>query len=265
MTSQSASAPVTVRAKDGITTLTMNRPDRRNALSEDMMRALLDGLESASANPDSRVVVLDATGPAYCAGHDLRELLSLDDPAKQLALFQTCGQLMLRIADIGQPVIAKVRGIATAAGCQLVAACDLAIAAASARFATPGVNIGLFCSTPSVALTRAVPAKAAMEMLLTARPIDAADAQRIGLINRMVADEALDAAVDALANDIAKQPAAVIALGKAAVRRQKDMSLRDAYAEMACVMANNLARPEAQAGIQAFLDKRPPPWSPGHG
>lgn len=245
--------------QDGIVRLTLNRPAARNALSVALMTALEGALADIAADRSVRVVVLAGAGPAFCAGHDLRELRGLDRAA-QAALFTQCSRLMQAIIKLRVPVIASVHGVATAAGCQLVATCDLAVAADSARFATPGVNIGLFCSTPMVALSRAVGRKAAMEMLLTGDMIDAPRAAALGLINRCVPEAELDAAVQALAAHIARKSAATVAIGKPAFYAQAEMTLADAYAYAAETMALNLAERDAAEGIDAFLDKRQPHW-----
>lgn len=255
--------PVLLRSDvDGVTTLTLNRPQARNALSMGLMNALQEQLDAIRNDPGVRVVVLAGAGPAFCAGHDLKEMRA--DPSREAteAVFRTCARLMLSIARLPQPVIARVHGIATAAGCQLVATCDLAICAESARFATPGVQIGLFCSTPMVALSRAVPRKAAMEMLLVGEPVDAAEALRIGLVNRVVAAADLDAAVDALAARIAGKARRVLAIGKEAFGRQIEMGLEEAYGYAAEVMTRNMLMADAREGIDAFLGKRPPRWEP---
>jgi len=254
--------PLVLRHDQGaVTTLTLNRPAARNALSRDLMAALQQALDQVDASPGVRVVVLAANGPVFCAGHDLKEMRATGSHAAHLETFRQCARLMTSIVHLRQPVIAKVQGTATAAGCQLVASCDLAIAVETATFATPGVNIGLFCSTPMVALGRAVPAKAAMEMLLTGEPIDAAEAVRLGLLNRAVPADRLDAAVDALAGRIAAKSGPVLRLGKEAFHRQREMGLEDAYAYTARVMAVNMGLAEAAEGIDAFLQKRPPRWT----
>jgi enoyl-CoA hydratase/carnithine racemase len=247
--------------RDGVARLTLNRPAARNALSLALMADLETELDSIEADESIRVVILSGAGPAFCAGHDLREIRADDRAAAHAALFAACSRLMLRITALRCPVIAQVHGIATAAGCQLVATCDLAVAADTARFATPGVNIGLFCSTPMVALTRAVGRKAAMEMLLTGEMIDAAEAQRIGLINRVAPEATLDDAVHALAAAIASKSRSTVALGKHAFYRQAEMSLADAYAFTATVMTQNMGLPDAAEGIDAFLAKRSPVWT----
>jgi enoyl-CoA hydratase/carnithine racemase len=244
----------------GVRTLTLNRPAARNALSVEMMTQLKAALIDADASPDVYVVVLAANGPAFCAGHDLKELRAHNDPDWTLKLFQLCSDLMLTMTRIRQPIIAHVHGIATAAGCQLVATADLAIAAASATFATPGVNIGLFCSTPMVALSRNVGRKKATEMLLTGTPISAADAERVGLINTVVPDSQLDQAVTDLARVIASKSPRTLAIGKRAFYEQADMPLADAYTYASAVMAKNMLDPDAHEGIDAFLSKRAPQW-----
>ncbi|MEO6987583.1 MAG: enoyl-CoA hydratase [Aquihabitans sp.] len=245
----------------GVRTLTLNRPEARNALSLAMLHALQGELTAADADRSVRVVVLAGNGPAFSAGHDLREIGGDDDPERHRELFETCSDVMVQIAELSQPVIASVAGVATAAGCQLVATCDLAVAGRSARFATPGVDIGLFCSTPMVAVTRAIAPKHAMELLLTGELVDAETAWRMGLINRMVDDEDLAEATMSLAEKVASKSAAVVAAGKATYRRQLDRSLADAYGIASTAMVDGLAHPDAKEGIGAFLDKRPPNWS----
>ena len=208
-----------------------------------------------------KVVVIGGAGPAFCAGHDLRELRAQPDRAAYQAVFAQCSALMQRIVVLPKPVIARVHGVATAAGCQLVASCDLAVAADTARFATPGVNIGLFCSTPMVALSRAVGRKAAMEMLLTGDLVDATRARELGLVNRVVPEAGLDAAVAALAGQIAAKSPLTLAIGKAAFYRQAELPLEEAYAYASDVMVRNMLAHDAAEGIDAFLDKRPPVWT----
>lgn len=226
-----------------------------------VLDALVGHLAAIDEDPSVRVVVLAGDGPAFSAGHDLREIIAHPDEADRRNLFARCSEVMVAITRLRQPVIAKVHGVATAAGCQLVATCDLAVAGASARFATPGVDIGLFCTTPMVALTRTVSSKHAMEMLLTGELISADEAHRIGLVNRVVADDELDAATDALADLVASKPPATVALGKAAFQRLRALPLDEAYADASETMACNLELPEAEEGINAFLEKRPPRWS----
>ena len=254
-------APVLLEECDqGVLRLTMNRPEARNALSAALMSALLDALGRAAKEPQARVVVIAGAGPAFCAGHDLRELRTDQRRETYESVFAQCSELMLTIVRLPKPVIAEVHGVATAAGCQLVATCDLAVAAEDARFATPGVNIGLFCSTPMVALTRAVGRKAAMEMLLTGKLVDAATAQAIGLVNRMVPRNSLRNAVDGLAREIAGKSALTVAIGKEAFYRQAELDLAAAYRYAAEVMTTNMLSRDAGEGIDAFLAKRPPVW-----
>jgi enoyl-CoA hydratase/carnithine racemase len=245
---------------DGVAWLTLNRPGARNALSIPLMTALETALEAIEADPVIKVAVIAGAGPAFCAGHDLREVRGAD-VATHERLFAQCSGLMQRITGLRVPVIARVHGIATAAGCQLVATCDLAIAADNARFATPGVNIGLFCSTPMVALSRAVPRKAAMAMLLTGDMVPADEALRLGLLNRVVPEPELDAAVWSLARRIAGKSRAVLAIGKPAFYRQAEMPLADAYDYTSRVMVGNMQEPDAAEGIDAFLQKRAPVWA----
>jgi enoyl-CoA hydratase/carnithine racemase len=253
------STTLRVTTDGAVARVTLNRPERRNALSLAVMRELLDTLRSIGADPKVAVVVIAGEGPAFSAGHDLSEMV--DRTGEFYAeLFATCVDLMTAVHEIPQPVIARVHGIATAAGCQLVAACDLAVAASDARFATPGVNIGLFCSTPMVPLVRAVGRKRALEMLLTGDPIDAPTAAAWGLVNRVVAPEELDAAVDSLAQRITRSSATVVGIGKRAFYAQDGLVERDAYGVTAPVMGANAALPDAREGITAFLEKRPPVW-----
>lgn len=247
--------------KEGIATLTLNRPAARNALSLALMGALDAALAAIATDPEVRVVILAAAGPAFCAGHDLRELRATPTRAAYEAVFALSCRLMQHIVSLPKPVIARVQGTASAAGCQLVATCDLAIAGEAARFATPGVNIGLFCSTPMVALSRAVGRKAAMEMLLTGDLIDAHRARDIGLVNRVVPDAELHAAVTTLARQIAGTSPLTLAIGKEAFYRQAELDLAAAYALTAEVMSRNMLARDAQEGIDAFLEKRPPVWT----
>lgn len=250
------------RDDDGIATLTLNRPASRNALSMAMMAALIDHLDALDADTSVKVVVIAAEGPAFCAGHDLKEMRGLGQDAEKLgAVFARCSQLMQRMQSLRQPVIARVHAMATAAGCQIVATADLAIAAEGVRFATPGVNIGLFCSTPMVALTRNIGRKQAMEMLLTGETIDAATAERFGLINRAVPASELDDAVLALARRIASKSPLTLAIGKEAFYRQAEMSTKDAYAYASEVMTRNMLARDAQEGIGAFIEKREAVWT----
>ena len=239
--------------------VTLNRPQQRNALSTPLMLELTAELERESARPDVRAIVLRASGPAFSAGHDLRELLDRTLEEEQ-EIFEVCSRMMETIQRIPQPVIAAVQGIATAAGCQLVATCDLAIAAEEARFATPGVKIGLFCSTPMVALSRSVGRKRALEMLLTGRPIDARTAADWGLVNRVVPAPDLDAAALQLANQVASASPLTLRIGKQAFYRQIDVDQHEAYRLMSRTMAENAMTCDAQEGMSAFLEKRQPTW-----
>jgi enoyl-CoA hydratase/carnithine racemase len=258
---KSAGEPILLReVVDGVATLTLNRPSARNALSMELMTLLTEELEDIGEDKSIHVVVLAGAGPAFCAGHDLKEIRA--NPGREIyeTLFRQCSKLMLTITKLPQPVIAKVHGIATAAGCQLVATCDLAIAADTTRFATPGVNIGLFCSTPMVALTRAVGRKHAMEMLLTGDMIGSGDAVMFGLINQTVPESELDATVQQLAAHIASKSPLTLAIGKEAFYRQLDMGLEEAYAYASDVMTRNMMARDAEEGIDAFLGKRHPVW-----
>jgi enoyl-CoA hydratase/carnithine racemase len=246
---------------DNIATLTLNRPAARNALSTALMEALDAALETIAGDPTIHAVILAANGPAFCAGHDLREIRANPSRAAYEAVFALCSRLMQRIVHLPKPVIAQVHGIATAAGCQLVASADLAVAADTARFATPGVNIGLFCSTPMVALSRAVGRKAAMEMLLTGDLIPADRAQQLGLINRVVPEADLPAASRALATQIATKSPLTVAIGKEAFYRQAEMPLAAAYDYASEVMTRNMLARDAAEGIDAFLSKRQPQWT----
>jgi len=248
-----------------VASLTLNRPKSRNALSVSMMTQIEAALELVAASP-ARVLVLEAEGPAFCAGHDLKEMQQAREhgdggAAFYRELFSQCSRLMMRLTTLPQPVIAKVHGIATAAGCQLVATCDLAIAAQEARFATPGVDIGLFCSTPSVALSRAVAPKHALSMLFTGEPITAQEAARIGLINEMVMAEELDDVTDALAQRIASKSRTTLEIGKRAFYEQRGCPLGEAYDKASAVMAANMLEADAAEGIAAFLEKRAPNWT----
>lgn len=256
----SAEPPLLRSDADGIATLTLNRPAARNALSLGLMAALQAELDAIRADRGVRAVILRGAGSAFCAGHDLKEMRSQPDRASAEAVFRACSALMLAITRLPQPVIAQVHGIATAAGCQLVATCDLAVCTRDARFATPGVNIGLFCSTPMVALSRTVPRKAALEMLLLGEPVDAAEALRIGLVNRVVPDSELAGTVRGMAERIASKAPRVLAIGKEAFSAQADLGLEEAYAYAAEVMTRNMMMADAAEGIDAFLQKRTPRW-----
>ncbi|MGE5470977.1 MAG: enoyl-CoA hydratase [Bacteroidota bacterium] len=251
-----------LRADDnGITTLTLNRPQARNALSQGMISALLDAFAAIAGDDGVRVVILAGAGPAFCAGHDLKEMRAAGYGREYTEkLFGDCAALMQAIVKLPKPVIARVHGIATAAGCQLVASADLAIATDDSRFATPGVNIGLFCSTPMVALTRNVAPKQAMQMLLTGDLIDAPTALRFGLVNELVPAAELENATLALARKLAAKSSLTLAIGKEAFYRQAELTLAEAYAYTRDVMVANLQAQDAQEGIGAFIDKRHPTW-----
>lgn len=253
---------VLVERRDGVAVITMNRPEKRNALSVAHMEELTEAFRRTGEDKEAAVVILRGAGPAFCAGHDLNELTGCD-AATARRIFETCTTLMETIQGIPQPVIAQVQGVATAAGCQLAATCDLVVAAADARFATPGVKIGLFCSTPMVALSRAVGRKKAMEMLLTGEPISAQEALAHGLVNRIVPDDALEAETRQLARKIAKASPYVVALGKQAFYRQVELPQPHAYAYTKEVMAFNSLAADAQEGMCAFLEKRAPVWKHG--
>lgn len=249
-------APLVLSQSDGpIARLTLNDPERANALSSRMMDALGDALDEAVADPAVRVIVLGAAGKVFCAGHDLGELRAGDHTAAHEAIFARCSTLMMAVGSSPKPVIARVRGAAVAAGCQLVASCDLAYAAEGARFAVSGINLGLFCSTPGVALGRSVGRKAAAEMLLTGRFVSATEAAALGLINRAVPADDLDAVVDEAAKAIAAKAPEAVALGKDIFRRQIEAPLAEAYALASRGMAENLAFPSAKAGIDGFLKR----------
>lgn len=246
--------------RDGpLATVTLNHPERRNALSVPLMRELTAALDELSRDAAVRVVILAANGPAFSAGHDLREMIGSDESVCQ-NVFAVCTELMLQVQRMPQPVIAKVRGIATAAGCQLVATCDLAIASSEARFATPGVKIGLFCTTPMVAVTRAIGRKRAFEMLFTGTAIDAATAAEWGLINRVVPASELDVATRTLALQIAEASPLTVAIGKRAFYAQIDADVEHAYDYARHVMSKNAIAHDAQEGMTAFVEKRKPVW-----
>ena len=250
---------------DGVLRLTLNDSKRRNALSEEMMTQMSSALEKASSNKDVKVIVISANGPAFCSGHDLKQMSAgredVDDGKSYFTkVFASCSALMQQIVNHPKPVIAEVSGVAAAAGCQLVACCDLAIAADSARFVTPGVNIGLFCSTPMVALSRNVSNKAAMEMLLTGEMVDSKKAEKVGLVNRVVADDELDQETIDLARLIASKSSMALETGKKAFYSQKEMPLSEAYEFASKVMVDNMLKHDAKEGINAFIEKRQPEW-----
>lgn len=244
----------------GVATLTLNRPRQYNALSAAMLEALQAAVDDLATDRSVRVVVLAAAGKAFCAGHDLKEMRAHPDKAFQQVLFRRCSSVMLSLLRLPQPVIARVHGMATAAGCQLVATCDLAVASTEARFAVSGINVGLFCSTPSVALARNVNRKQAMEMLMTGDFIDADTALERGLINQVAAPDALDATVQALAGKICAKSGAAVAAGKNMFYKQLEMGISDAYDYTAEVMACNMMTADAGEGIDAFMAKRAPQW-----
>jgi enoyl-CoA hydratase/carnithine racemase len=239
--------------------IVLNRPEKRNALSLELMEELIAALREVSASSTTRAIVIEGAGPAFSAGHDLSEMIGRDRESFSL-LFDRCTVMMKTIHELPKPVIAKVHGIATAAGCQLVAACDLAVAAQSTRFATPGVKIGLFCSTPMVPVSRAVGRKRALQMLLTGEPIDAATALDWGLINRVVPPDELEPAVLSLVEAIARSSAYTVATGKQAFYSQIDRPEDDAYQHCQLVMTENALAHDAQEGMSAFLEKRDPVW-----
>jgi enoyl-CoA hydratase/carnithine racemase len=254
-------APVLIaETKDGVAHLILNRPERRNALSQELLRELASVQARIADDKGVRVVVVAANGPVFSSGHDLGEMVGCCEQSYR-DLFTLCSRVMLQFRRLPQPVIARVQGTATAAGCQLVAACDLAVAVDTATFATPGVKIGLFCTTPMVPLVRAIAPRAALEMLLTGKPISAQRALELGLVNRVVAANELDAAVREFADAILASSPLTVALGKAAYYDQLSLDEASAYERAASVMTDNAIRADAQEGIQAFLQKRRPVWS----
>ena len=261
MTDCAPDTPLVTRTDhDGVATLTMNNPQRRNALSGAMMTALQTAFDQIAKESDIRCVILAAEGPVFCAGHDLKEMGGISQCDQHASLFNQCSELMMTIVSLPQPVIARVRGIATAAGCQLVASCDLAVATNSAKFATPGVNIGLFCSTPMVALSRNIARKHAMRMLLTGDPINAQDAFAMGLVSDVVEEDNLENHTNALAAGIAARSGITVRLGKQAFYKQVEMPLKQAYSYASDVMTANMQKHDAREGIGAFVEKRHPIW-----
>ncbi|MGF1611794.1 MAG: enoyl-CoA hydratase [Kiloniellales bacterium] len=274
MTAQPAESPTGQRAatatdeslvlrhdQDGVATLTLNRPKQYNALSEEMLAALQGELDALAADKTVRVVVLAGAGKAFCAGHDLKQMRAKPDQAYYERLFAQCSRMMRSLLALPQPVIARVHGVATAAGCQLVASCDLAVASTEARFATSGIGVGLFCMTPGVALSRNLGRKRAFEMLFTGDFVDAETALELGLVNRVAAPEALDEEVAALAERIVSKSGAAIAAGKRVFYRQLEMDLEQAYDYAAREMACNMMFADAAEGIDAFIEKRKPVWT----
>jgi enoyl-CoA hydratase/carnithine racemase len=255
-----AEQPILLREdRDGVCTLTMNRPQQMNLLTSEMLAALQAALDSIRNERQTRVVILAATGKGFCAGHDLKEIKALKELPKIEALFGQCSRMMQTIPLLPQPVIAKVQGAAAAAGCQLVAQCDLAVAVDTAKFVTSGVTWGFFCSTPGVAVGRNLQRKHAMEMLLTGEPISAQRALEWGLVNKIVSPEQLEQAVLDLARTLAAKPPATVAAGKRAFYQQMDLGLEQAYALASRVIAESFAHDEGRAGMDAFIEKRPPP------
>ena len=248
------------RDERGVWTLTMNRPQNFNALSEEMLGALQAALDAVARDDDARAVVLGATGKAFCPGHNLKEMVATPELAFYQRLFAQCSRVMMSIQKLPVPVIARVQGIATAAGCQLVAQCDLAVASTDASFAVSGVNLGLFCSTPSVPLLRNVPAKQAMEMLVTGDFVSAQQALERGLVNRAVAPDQLDAEISKLVASILAKPRVAIAMGKELFYRQREMGIEAAYQLAGQTMAVNMMDAAAQEGVKAFTEKRVPSW-----
>jgi enoyl-CoA hydratase/carnithine racemase len=251
---------VLLKLSNGVASLTLNRPAQYNVLSEEMLAELHIVLESLASDTSVRVVVLGGAGKAFCAGHDLKQMKANPSMEYYQRLFDDCSRLMMRIQALPQPVIARVHGMATAAGCQLVAMCDLAIAAQDARFAVSGINVGLFCATPSVALARNIGRKDAFEMLVTGDSIDAPTAMQRGLINRCVAADRLDQEIDGVAAAILAKPPSVIAAGKALFYRQLELGIASAYQVAAHAMACNMIGGVAQEGVSAFMEKRAPQW-----
>jgi len=249
------------RDERGVVTLTLNRPGAFNALSEAMLSALGDAVDALAEDESVRAVVLVASGKSFCAGHDLKEMRAEPSLAYYQRLFSQCTAVMLAIQGLPVPVIARVHGLATAAGCQLVAMCDLAVASHDARFAVSGVNVGLFCATPGVALSRNVPRKAAFEMLVTGDFVSAEQARVLGLVNRVAATEALDDEVEALVASIVAKPRVALAVGKAVFYRQLEVGIESAYEDAGATMACNMMDPSALEGVQAFIEKRPPDWA----
>ena len=258
---QEPAEPVLLRRdEDGIAWLTLNRPAQRNALSVALMSALQAEIDAIAKDGKIRVVVIAGAGPGFCAGHDLKEMRANPGRQHYEALFQQCSRLMTSLVRLPKPVIARAHGIAAAAGCQLVASCDLAVASEDARFAVNGINIGLFCSTPMVALSRAVGRKPALEMLLTGDLVGAEHARQIGLVNRVAPKDQLDDATRALARQIASKLGLAVAIGKEAFYRQAELGLDAAYAYTSEVMTKNMLARDTEEGIDAFIEKRPPKW-----
>lgn len=263
MTAESVDLPAAVLHEvdaRGVHVVRLNRPGAFNALSEEMLSSLQAALDAVAADPTSRVVVLAASGKAFCAGHNLKDMKARPELTYYQKLFGQCTRMMLTVQNLPVPVIARVQGLATAAGCQLVAQCDLAVAAANASFGVNGIDVGLFCATPSVPLVRNMPAKQAMEMLLTGEFITAEEARLRGLVNRVAPVDSLDDAVEALVQAILLKPREAIAMGKALFYKQRESGIEAAYQLAGQTMACNMMHPAAQEGVQAFMDKRKPQW-----
>ncbi|XP_020307893.1 enoyl-CoA hydratase domain-containing protein 3, mitochondrial [Oncorhynchus kisutch] len=259
---QTQAEPPTVRQQNnGIRIIILNNPKKRNALSLSMLESLRGNILADIDSDDLRVIVISAKGPVFSSGHDLKELTSAQGRDYHTKVFQACSEVMTLIQDIPVPVIAMVNGVATAAGCQLVASCDIAVVTEKSTFATPGVNVGLFCSTPAVAIGRAVPKKVAMEMLFTGSPISAQDALRHGLVSKVVPEERLEEETLAIARRVCQASRPVVALGKATFHRQMAQGWDAAYATASRVMVDNLALRDGQEGIRAFIEKRKPVWT----
>ena len=261
MTAGSESLVLRTRDPRGVVTLTLNRPQAFNALSDALLTALQHALDAVADDESARVVVLAAAGKAFCAGHDLKEMRADPSLGYYQRLFTQCGEVMMSVQRLPVPVVARVQGVATAAGCQLVAMCDLAVAASDARFAVSGVNLGLFCATPSVALSRNLQRKAAFEMLVTGEFISAVQALEKGLVNRVALPDELDAEVESLVASIVAKPRVAVALGKQLFYRQLECGIEAAYEDAAQTMACNMMDASALEGVQAFIEKRPPGWS----
>lgn len=258
---ESESRPTSTRQRDGIRNIVLSNPKKRNALSLAMLKSLKNDILHEAESKDLKVIIISAEGPVFSSGHDLKELTEEQGRDYHTAVFQTCSEVMMLIRNHPVPIIAMVNGLATAAGCQLVASCDIAVASDKSSFATPGVNVGLFCSTPGVALGRAVPRKVALEMLFTGEPISAQEAMLHGLLSKVVPEERLEEETMKIAKKIASVSRSVVSLGKAAFYRQLSQDLRTAYSLTSQVMVDNLALHDGQEGIKAFMQKRKPTWS----
>ena len=259
-TAQESESPVLEEQENGIVRLTLNRPKQFNSLSEAMLETLQEKIDAIAKNKDARLVILQGAGKAFCAGHDLKEMIAIRKESYYKSLFQQCSRMMMTLNKIPQPVIARVHGIATAAGCQLVGACDLAVASEDARFATSGINVGLFCSTPSVPVSRNIPRKQAMELLLTGEFIDANTALKWGLINRISTLDKLDEEVQKLADAILSKSSVAVFTGKKMFYKQLEKNMEDAYAFAGEIMACNMMAEDVNEGIDAFVKKRTAVW-----